>query len=219
MTKIVERSSGVTILGGGSLSRESVEQALRLAPHLVAADGAAGTALAMGLTPEAVIGDFDSVSPEVLARIPPERQFRMPEQVTTDFDKCLRSIAAPLVLGVGFMGQRLDHELACYNSLVRLADSPCLLVGEHDICFHAGAGADLDLPSGTRISLFPMAEVTGSARGLLWPIEGLTFAPSGRVGTSNEATGRVRLDFAGPGMLVILPRSALGAAAAALTRK
>jgi len=57
-----------------------------------------------------------------------------------------------------------------------------------------------------------MGPVTGRSAGLRWPIEGLHFAPAGRVGTSNEASAsQVDLDFDGPGMLLILPRSELAA--------
>ena len=54
-----------------------------------------------------------------------------------------------------------------------------------------------------------MAAVTGRSSGLEWPIRGLNFAPAGRIGTSNRATGPVSLDFDGDGMLAILPKTRL----------
>jgi thiamine pyrophosphokinase len=70
---------------------------------------------------------------------------------------------------------------------------------------------------GTRVSLFPMAAVTGRSSGLRWSIDGLAFHPAKRIGTSNEATrGEIRIETDGPGLLVILPRSELDEAAAAL---
>ncbi len=213
---IVDTSEDVTLLGAGDIADGTLNDALALAPILVAADGAAGRALALGLMPQAVIGDLDSLDAATRARIPPERLHGLAEQDSTDFDKCLRNISAPLVLGVGFAGQRLDHELAAYNALVRLAGHRCILIGPVDICFHAPPRLALDLAPGTRVSLFPMAPVTGRSTGLRWPIGGLHFAPDGRVGTSNEATGPVALEFDGPGMLVILPMAALRPAMAAL---
>jgi thiamine pyrophosphokinase len=73
----------------------------------------------------------------------------------------------------------------------------------------------IDLPPGTRVSLFPMAPVTGRSEGLRWPIAGIPFAPAGRIGTSNEATGPVRLAMDGPGMIAVLPARALDALLAA----
>jgi thiamine pyrophosphokinase len=99
-----------------------------------------------------------------------------------------------------------------------LARSPrrCVLVAPHDVVFAARGDVSLDLVPGTRVSLFPMAAVTGRSEGLAWPIEGLNFRPDGRIGTSNEATGPVRMRLDGSGMLVILPRIALGVVVAAL---
>ncbi len=203
----------VTLLGGGELSRATVSEMLTLAPNLVAADGAAAIALALGFTPDRVIGDMDSLDDTTRAALPPEIIQEITEQDSTDFDKALRNIQAPLILGVGFMGARLDHELAAYNALVRHADRKCILVGEHDICFHVPNKIDLALETGTRLSLFPMAGLRAQARGLKFPVEDMKMSPWGRVGTSNEvAAPQVSLRFDRPGMLVILPRAALGAA-------
>lgn len=158
--------------------------------------------------PDAVIGDFDSLPDDIRAKIPAERLHRVAEQDSTDFDKALRHIAAPLVLAVGFTGQRLDHELAVYNALVRNANRRAIVVGAYDICFHLGTELRLELPVGSRLSLFPMAELRCASTGLRWATDDIAFSPSGRVGTSNMvAHSPVTLRPGGPGMLVILPRA------------
>ena len=208
----------VTLLGGGELNPETVSELLTQAPNLVVCDGAAARALALGHVPARVVGDMDSLDAASRAALDPATIFVLDEQETTDFDKALRSTEAPLILGAGFMGRRLDHELACYNALVRHPDKRCILVGEHDICFHAPPELSLTLTPGCRVSLFPLAEVTVSARGLVWPLRRLTLAPWGRVGTSNAAAAPVvEIRPERPGLLVILPRAALWAAVAALT--
>lgn len=219
MTETIIRSNEpVTLLGAAPVGKSALAESLRHAPRLIAADGGAGTALSFGHVPEAVFGDFDSIDAETLAKIPAERLNRIDEQDSTDFDKALRSIDAPLVLAAGFTGGRIDHELAVYNALVRHADRPCIVMGESDICFHAPPSLALEAGRGMRLSLFPMADVSGSGSGLRWPIDGIAFAPSGSVGTSNEAVeSRVSLEMRSPGMLVILPRSALPAAIRALS--
>jgi thiamine pyrophosphokinase len=145
-----------------------------------------------------------------------ERLYRIAEQDSTDFDKCLRSIRAPLILGVGFTGARIDHELAACSALVAPGHPPCILIGPVDICFAAPPELSLDLAPGTRLSLFPLAVLRGRSTGLRWPIDAVPFAPSGPIGTSNEVTGPVRLAFDAPGMLVILPVAALAATMTAL---
>lgn len=209
-TPIVSSNEPVSLIGGGKVGESDLELALGYAPQLVAADGGAAAALKAGYDPVAVIGDFDSLSPDDRARIPPERLFPIPEQDDTDFEKALCRIDAPLVLAVGFLGGRVDHQLAVFNTLVRYPDRPCVLLGKHEVIFLAPPLLDLPLTAGDIVSLFPMAPVRGQSDGLQWPIDGLDLAPDGRVGTSNRALGALRLRMDGPGLLVIVPRRALG---------
>ena len=212
---IVQSHEPVTLVGGGPLPPGDLALALGLAPILVAADGGADAVLAAGADPVAVIGDMDSLSPRA-ARAFAGRLHSVAEQETTDFDKALTRIDAPVVIALGFTGGRLDHELAALHSLVLRADRPCVLLGPATLAFHAAPDLALALDPGTLVSLFPFAPVGVASEGLLWPTGHIAFAPDSRIGTSNEATGVVRLRPTGPGMLVILPRGALRRAVAAL---
>jgi thiamine pyrophosphokinase len=217
-TPIVQSDHGITLAGGGPFGRRDLALCLARAPLPVAADGGADRLLALGVMPMAVIGDFDSLSAAGRARIPLERQHVVPEQATTDFDKALRSVAAPYVLALGFAGARLDHGLAAMTTLVAHAARRCILIGPKDVAFAAPPLLELGLAPGDPLSLYPLARVTGQSAGLDWPIDGLILAPDGQIGTSNRVTsGRVRLAFDGPGMLVILPRRRLDAAIRALS--
>lgn len=214
---IIRTETSATLLGASRVSPQDVDEILTIAPFLVAADGGVKSALENGHKPEVVIGDFDSLPHFATERLTSDRFLHVTEQDSTDFEKCLSRLEAPLILALGFTGGRLDHELAVYNALVRYPTRACIVIGGHDIVFHAPRRLKLNLASAARISLFPMAAVTGRSQGLKWPIDGLEFAPDARVGTSNAATGRVDLEFDGDGMLVIMPRGALAAAMAALT--
>ncbi|MBF9031412.1 thiamine diphosphokinase [Rhodobacterales bacterium HKCCE3408] len=215
---IVHAETRVTLLGGGDLPEGDLAWALERAPVLVAADGGADAALASGLIPDAVIGDLDSLSEDALDRLPAGIIHRIAEQDSTDFDKALRSIDAPGVIAVGFTGRRIDHELAAYHTIATRRPPPCIVLGGKDIAFHApDGGVAIELPPGSRVSLFPLAPVTVWATGLRWPVEALALDPLARIGTSNEVTdGPVTIRADGPGLLVILPRDALDAAAEAL---
>ncbi len=214
---IVQTPENITLVGAGQAHKGQLQAALAHAPYLVAADGGAQMVLNYGKTPKKVIGDLDSLDRPNLAKIPVGDRHHIAEQDSTDFEKCLARLRAPLILGVGFLGARLDHQLAAFNALVRNPGGPCILIGERDIVFHLPGEAAFDLAPGSRVSLFPMAPVRGWSRGLDWPIAGLDFAPAGRIGTSNRAgEGPVQLGFEGPGMLVILPLAALDEAVRAL---
>lgn len=212
---ILDSPRAVTLIGGAPVSRADLDAALALAPIVAAADSGADTALGFGLVPQAVWGDFDSISDRARQAIPAENLHRIAEQDSTDFEKCLARIRAPLVIGLGFSGARQDHFLAALSTLARRIGPPVILLAGDDIITLAPPQIALDLAPDTRLSLFPMAAASGRATGLQWPIDGLDFAPDGRVGTSNRATGPVSLRIDGP-MLLILPRAQLPHLVAAL---
>ncbi len=207
---IVQTLEPITLIGGGHLGPDDCALALKHAPTLVAADGGARAAVAEGHIPQAVIGDFDSISEPVRSRIPPERLFPIPEQDSTDFDKALRHLSTPLVLGVGFMGRRVDHQLAVFNAMVRRADRAVVLIAEREVIFHAPPRIALDIAPGSVVSLFPLARTRARSQGLEWPIDAVPFAPDGAIGTSNRTpTGRVEIEADAPGLLIFLPRDVL----------
>ena len=209
MSSIVETNHPVTLVGGGAATEADLHEALSLAPTLVAADGGAGLALSAGVIPEAVIGDFDSITADALSRIPDDRLHRIAEQDSTDFDKALRSISAPMVLAVGFTGARMDHQLAVLHTLVRRPARSCILIGETEAGFLCPDYINLDLVPGEVLSLFPLGPVTGRSTGLRWPIDGLSFDPMHRIGTSNEAIGPVELWMDHAAMIAFVPRRVL----------
>lgn len=203
---ILISSDPVTLLGGGEASAQDLAEALTMAPNLVAVDGGLVTAQMAGFIPDAVIGDMDSAPPEALGLVPEARQHLISEQQSTDFDKALRYVDAPVVAGVGFCGGRVDHQLAAFHTLLVHADRPCILLAQSEVIMLAPPYLTLDMENADVVSLFPMVPVKGRSTGLEWPIEGLAFDPARFVGTSNRAVGRVELWMDAPGMLLILPR-------------
>jgi thiamine pyrophosphokinase len=215
---IVQSSDPVTLLGGGEATAGDLSEALSIAPILVAADSGADTALKYGHVPNAVIGELDSVSKATQTTLPNKDIHLIADQDSTDFDKALRSIDAPLVVGVGLLGARLDHTLAVLNTLITRPSPTCLLLGAMDVVFALPESCVLDLTPGTRVSLFPLRPVHGRSTGLKWPLDGLSFEPGGQIGTSNEATGPVQIRMEGAGTIMLLPRACLPLAIDALTR-
>lgn len=207
---IMSEIDPILLVGGAPVDPADVAWLRPLCGPVVTADSGTDRAQAAGLQPDWAVGDFDSVSFAGLARVAPDRRLHVVEQETTDFEKALTHIQAPAVLCLGFTGRRIDHELAVYSALVRFPERRAIVIGARDICFHARE-LRLDLPLGSRVSLFPMVRVTGRSEGLLWPIEGLILAPEGRLGTSNRVTGPVTVRFDSDGALVILPKAALSA--------
>lgn len=205
---IVSSVDPIGLAGGGPADSAALELARKHVGGWVAADGGADLLLGAGLVPHAVIGDMDSLSDAARAAFA-DVMYPIAEQDSTDFDKALRNSEAPAIVAVGFMGGRIDHQLAALNTLVRRADRHVVLLGQGSAVMHMSGPVELDLPEGTPVSLFPLRKVRVDSHGLRWPTEGIEFAPDGRVGTSNESLGgAIRLAPSGPGMLLIVPDQA-----------
>ncbi len=207
--KILSSSEPVTLVGAGKCKRSDFDLALKHGPTIVAADGGAARVLSFSKQPEAVIGDMDSLPDEVAQCVPGEKLHRIEEQDSTDFDKAVRSIEASLILGVGFLGGRVDHQLAALNVLAKRPDRLIVLIGGGEAIWHVPRRIAFDTMDGDVVSLMPMSPVNGTSIGLEWPIDGLEFTPGGRIGTSNRATGALRLQMNMPGMLAITPLARL----------
>ena len=216
--RIVHSLAPVVLVGGGQVRSEDLDAALKLGTRVVAADAGLDRALAAGVVPEAVIGDLDSVSAEGLAQLKAEDRHQVSEQDSTDFDKALRHVAAPVVIGVGFTEGRLDHQLAVLHSLLVHAHRPCVLLGQEEITLLAPPQIRVPTREGDVVSLFPLVPVSGRSLGLKWPIDGLAFAPGKKIGTSNVAHGPVELELDGPGMILMLPRALIQPVVAALSQ-
>lgn len=197
----------VLLLGNGPVQASAVALARPHCEAVVAADGGGKAALALGLAPEVVIGDMDSCPPDYQGKI-----IRIAEQDSTDFEKCLATVNAPLFLGIGFLGGRLDHELAALNALIKTPQN-VVLIGQEDLVFRLPEITRLRLPVGTRISTFPMGRVAGvTSSGLAWPLDGHKFSPSTGISTSNRTTApEITLTNPAQPLLCILPREHLPA--------
>ena len=202
---LVVEKEPITLVGGAKFDKKLLKMALDRAPQSVGADGGGSALIADGQIPLAVIGDMDSIDPFMSAKIPADRFHPVAEQDSTDFEKCLMRVEAPALIGVGFLGARVDHQMAVQTVLVRYPHKRCLLLGEEDLIFVIPPEFSMALDPDVRVSIFPMAEGKIESAGLFWSTSGLTFAPDGQIGTSNKSTGPIRLIPDGPKMIAILP--------------
>lgn len=187
---IITSDGPVTLVGGSGLRDKDLHTALQKAPVLVAADGGADAVLSRGLTPDAVIGDMDSLTAEGNGAIPETARHHIADQNSTDFEKCLTRIEAPLVMGVGFTARRIDHMMAVFNTLVRYPLRRCVLINKAEAITLLPPEITLPLEPGCRVSLFPLGSVSGQSDGLKWPIDDLAFAPTGLLAPRMQPPGR-----------------------------
>lgn len=180
----------IAIVGGGAVDPALLVELAGRGVALVGADGGADAIGAAGLVPAAIIGDLDSVTDRAgwEART---RVIHVPEQITTDFQKCLYSTSAPLTLALGMTGKRLDHTLAALSAVLQYAPvRRLMLVDEVDVALAVVGPIGFEAGPGERVSIHPLLPISFvSSTGLLYPMDGLTLQPGGLLGTSNEGTG------------------------------
>jgi len=217
-TMIISERDTIAIFGGAPFPSDVLDVILSCSSLRVAADGGADRVLAHGAVADYIIGDLDSVSPAARVDIPHDRVIFVDDQDSTDFEKVLSHVNAPLILGAGFLGGRVDHQMAVQTALTQFPTKRVILVGDDDIVFLCPPDLSLDLAAGTRVSLYPMSSVTIRSDGLNWPTDDVVMAPDGRIGTSNHALGPIRLRPTAAKCLVILPRGVLDVVIPAILR-
>ncbi|MBC8141312.1 MAG: thiamine diphosphokinase [Armatimonadetes bacterium] len=196
----------VVVVGNAPMERDAVTRLLGAAHKpgavTVGVDGGAKQLLALGILPNVVTGDFDSLSEGDLnylgasgATIVPT-----PDQNYTDFDKALSWVREtypdPVIAVFGATGGRLDHSYSVLSAIIKHGVS-----GGADICLVDATGETRpvrggelliqsdDLP-GRVLSLLAFGVVRRlTLTGVRWTLTGETIAPGVRDGTLNEIVG------------------------------
>ena len=216
---MLEFDGPVLLVGGGRIDQAQLVR-YGASLQLVAADSGADAARSSGFEPVAVIGDMDSISSA--SAYPSSNVIHAPDQNCTDFDKTLAAVSSPLVIGLGFLGRRLDHTLAAMNTLAKHHPRPVILLDRYDAVMFIRGDISIGLSRGERFSIWPLEDqLFRSSEGLEWPLDGLAMRPGGQIGTSNRVAatdGRVIINAAeGSGYLIMLESRSMLALVEAIT--
>lgn len=209
---IIKFDDPALLVGGAKLDQALLSQFPTY--PLVAADGGSQHLSNTARVPDMIIGDMDSIADKHQWSAQ-TRLLEIAEQDTTDFEKCLYSIAAPYYIALGFCGGRLDHTLAALHVMQKYHKKlPGALVGEEDITLVCSASATVTLPINTRVSIYPLGRTSFSASsGLLYPLHNLTMEAGEFIGTSNMCSAsKVSIVPASGCFALILPIDQLDAA-------
>lgn len=147
----------------------------------VCGDGGAEVVIQAGLEPDEVLGDLDSLSPQVRRQIPPEHLLQIPDQNTTDGEKaihyCLEHGCQQIHI-LGGMGKRTDHTLYNLSLLKKFKQRECQLFYYtlEEMLYRIDQSTTLQVIPKTRISLLPIFGKIEqvSTTGLLYPIQNQT---------------------------------------------
>lgn len=173
---------------------------IRKRDYLICADGALNFLLRIGVKPDLVVGDMDSIDTESTkwlkkSKVRVER-FR-PDKDCTDSQLALDravSLSPKEIVVLGAFGSRRDHELATLFSLEKYAHAgiEISLVDEDRTILIARKRAIIEAPKGATVSLIPLTKtVSGiTTSGLLYSLKNGTLRRQQNIGISNVITNR-----------------------------
>jgi len=180
------------------------------AKPLLAADAGADHLARLGLRPEAVIGDLDSISDGTRAWLGEEALVLRPDQDRTDLDKALEYAFEELGLEdltvLAALGGRTDHEVGNLGLLARLRMGERLhFEGEDHRLLAIQGEAVLQARPGETWSFWTYdSGVAVTIDGVLWPVDNVPLHAGGRPSISNRAqANEVRVVAAGGPVIVM----------------
>ncbi len=191
--------------------RSSFVQLVRTADPVLAADGGANHLARIGVRPMAVVGDLDSILPDVRRWVGEERLVARPDQEFSDLHKTLayafeeNRVEAVTVLAA--TGGRLDHALENLALLARWAPhGPLELRDERHRVVPVIARAEFVSTAGRQVSLIPLGRCGQVwTRGLHWELAGESLDLTSRTSLSNVVDGdRFEVRVEGGALLVFL---------------
>jgi thiamine pyrophosphokinase len=168
---------------------------------VICADGGAQHALALGLAPDVVVGDLDSLDGDLRARLEDEGcqvLVHPPRKDETDLELALRYAidhGVDEILILGALGGRIDQALAniLLLALPELEGIKTHIVAGDQEMFLIRGQAFIEGQVGDTVSLLPIAgDVTGiTAEGLEYPLQHGTLKFGPTLGISNVLTAPV----------------------------
>jgi len=184
--------------GTRSWSRQ-IQDLLKTADLIIAADSGAGHMRKSEYLPHVIIGDLDSIEPETLAYFQKNKvpvQAHSSRKNSTDTELCIeyaRTNGATRITLLAATGTRLDHTLANILLLLPLADAgiPARILDEKNELQVVTDQVDLTGTPGDLVSLIPLTPTVRGVtlKGLSYPLENSTLVMGSTLGVSNFFSG------------------------------
>jgi len=215
-------SQAVVVIGGGTLTQRALD-AVRPEATVIAADSGLDHAVAAGLRPHVLVGDFDSISAAgrmwAYAHELEIHEHPVDKDLTDAELAIRRALDAPdlrQLLVIGGLDdpadQRFDHLLGMllalgHPLLAGVGSVKAVLADTQFQMMHPGKHTVLDLEAGQTFSLLalhgPCRGVT--VNGARWPLANATLDGTEARGVSNEGTERTEVQVESGVLTVVIP--------------
>lgn len=218
-------SSSALIVGAAPVagSEAFYRQLLTEAAFVIACDAAGEWCVALGRTPDLVVGDFDSAGEGAAARLEAlgcEVVVYPAAKDESDLDIALahaRSRGFAQVILTAAYSERLDHSLAAIGALLRASDLRPTIEEPGFTAYLADAArsplVEFTARPGATVSVIGLVHATGvTLSGLVYPLVDATLPLLSSLGLSNVVgpAGVVRVALAAGTVLVIASRGEVG---------
>lgn len=180
--------------------------------YVIAVDGGLAHVQELGITPNLVMGDFDS-----LGYVPKGLHVL---QFPTDKDKSdmelaferAKTLRAKTVFVFGGLGQRLDHTNSNLQLFARFSETGMLVTafGMNEVIMLVTGPNSLEIPAQESgiVSVFAMNDICEGVfeRGLKWELDGVALTNRTSLGLSNEFIGQAaQIGLSRGTLAIILP--------------
>ncbi len=161
---------------------------------IICADGGANSAYCLNITPDYIIGDFDSVKKEVLEKFRASSEIiHLARQNDTDLEKALKFVIKKKftrAVLIATTGDRLDHSLCNVGILLKFYGKIDLkLVHEKTVAYVRSGVYSFPSIKGETISIYAFDGKTKiTSHGLKYPLKNTALPFGQKESTSNEAT-------------------------------
>lgn len=181
----------------GSPIRKSIYLKLKskYKADLITADGGTNSVYKIGETPKFIIGDLDSVRPEVLKFYENKKVkiIKLSRQNDTDLEKALklcRKLRYDRIFIVGFSGKRFDHTLSNISNVLKFVeDFQITMVENNSTLLFVSGESSFKSEKGELISILcfdPSVKIT--TKNLKYPLKDEHLMFGQRESTSNVST-------------------------------
>lgn len=207
------------IIAGGEINIEMLDKYWRkdTRQNIIAVDRGLEALFKLHIIPNHVVGDFDSVSPEILEFYKNQTQIIFhkfnAEKDNTDTDIALKlaiKLKSSDIAIIGALGRRMDHALANIHILKEAleANISCQIIDEHNRIYLINKEITLKKDKVYRryVSLIPLTtEIEGlTLTGFKYPLNQYTLPIGTSLGISNEITEDVAKIEIKKGILIVI---------------
>jgi thiamine pyrophosphokinase len=207
----------VVVSSGSIIDYLYYDKLFHEAGFIVCADGGAAHLKRMGIVPDVLVGDFDSIDTEHLQyyreknvevyKYPKEKNMTDTElAVKVAIDRGYKDIVI-----IGGTGGRLDHTLSNILLLKKMLDRGIMgkVVNEHNEIFLTAGSVEVIAQEEYNLTLLPVTErVEGiTTKGLYYPLRGETIEMGSSRGVSNKfVAGKAQISITSGILAVIKSR-------------